>query len=379
MRFYGVKLMGNLDNFKIGAIEGVSALLILIAIIIAAIAVLAVIIICSIKAVKERKDAEEDRAEDEFFAEYGVTGEELRLNQQLTDMRSQLISQKRLKKQMLDEQHIVVVRESVEKPVEVVKEVVKEVPVEVIKEVPVEVVKEVEVIKEVPVEVVKEVPVEQPAPQPVEQGPVPVKPEELVPVKKEENWKNYDGEYEGVYYDPEDGCYYEGTPSPELAKRLEEYQAELAAKSKRKKKEVIVKKVTPPFLALKTPKNERKAPKKEEGFDLSVIYGKYVIEHVAKEDGKEEYFYTLYGPKDNVLYESSNYSALPYCKRAITRFQTHVLVGEYSIDVQDGKYFFVLRRKTYVHKGLECATFDEANSLINQVKSYAQTDIIREQ
>ncbi len=44
-----------------------------------------------------------------------------------------------------------------EVPVEVVKEVIKEVPVEVVKEVPVEVIKEVEVVKEVPVDVIKEV------------------------------------------------------------------------------------------------------------------------------------------------------------------------------------------------------------------------------
>ena len=391
--------MRNLACLKLGAVDGAAAAIVLVFILIAAIAVIGVVVVNILKAVKEHKDELEDKQEDEFFAEYGVSGEELRLNQQLAEMREKLISNKRVRQELLDEQHIVVVRERKEIPVEVPVAAPAEPQPEPVQEpvaTPVEeplpepapepVVEQeeptAEPIADEPVKA--EEPVAEPAPEPApeqkkEPEPTPVSVEELTPVKKEENWSRYDGEYEGVYYDPEDACYYEGTPSPELAKRLEEYQAELNAKSKKKKKAVIVKKVVPPFLALKTPKNERKEPQKQEGFDLSVIYGKYVIEHADKPDGTTEYYYTLYTPQNKIIYESSNYSALEYCKRAIPRFQTHVLVGDYSIEAENGKFFFMLRRKTYVHKGIEQNSFEDANALIAQVKSYAQTDIIREQ
>lgn len=441
--------MEFIENLKLGALEGITAAIVLLTVIVAAVAILIVILINGVKAVKEHKDALEDKKEDEFFAQYGVTGEELRLNRKLSEMREKLRSDKRIKEELLDEKHIVIVHDTVEVPVEaenietenadseneavaddvtavqedpVVYAEPEYVPEPVIEdEEPVaepESVEEPEPIEEAePIEDAE--PAEEVAPAedtvpeeaiPEEELPVTVEadtksepieakkesePEEdnrvvassdkLVPKKKEDDWSKYDGEYEGVYYDPEDACYYEGTPSPEIAEKLATKQAELEAqakkdkKNKKKKKEVIVKRIAPPFLALKTPKNERKKPESVEGFDESVIYGKYVIEHVTKEDGSEEYFYTLYAPNDKVLYESSNYSALEYCHRAITRFQTHVLVGMFMINVEDMKFYFELRRKTYVHKGEPQNTFEDANALVSEVKSYAQTDIIREQ
>ncbi|MDE6302755.1 MAG: hypothetical protein K2M36_04115, partial [Clostridia bacterium] len=196
---------------------------------------------------------------------------------------------------------------------------------------------------------------------------------------KEDDWSKYDGEYEGVYYDPEDACYYEGTPSPEIAEKLAQKQKELEEEAKNNRVEVIVKKIAPPFLPLKTPKNERKTPESVEGFDLAIIYGKYVVEHLDKEDGTQEWFYTLYNPSGEAIYLSNNYSEREYCIRAIPRFQTHVLVGEFHIEMADEKFHFELSRKTYVHKGELQNTFEEANAVIAQIKSYAQTDIIREQ
>ncbi len=115
-----------------------------------------------------------------------------------------------------------------------------------------------------------------------------------------------------------------------------------------------------------------------DGFDEAIIYGKYVIEHCQYE-GNEEYFYTLYDPAGKMLYESNNYSSLEYCKRAINRLKSHSIIGQFTIEAEGGKFFFVLKRKSYVHKGEPQVTFDQANDNMRQFKNYVQTDIIREQ
>ncbi len=375
---------GILENLRLGALDGIAALIVILVVVISAVAIIAVAIVNCIKAAKEHKDALEDKAEDEFFAEYGVTGEEMRLNRQLSEKRAKLLSNKRIREELLDEEHLIIVHDTVEVPVEAESSPVNEQPSQPVSEEPVR--------QEPPVEERNEKTVEEPAPavvaeetapEPVKEEkaeePKPVKPEKSALKKKPDDWSKYDGEYEGVYYDPEDACYYEGTPSPALAKKLAAKKAELDAEAKKNRKEVIVKKITPPFLALKTPKNKRNEPAKVDGFDESIIYGKYIVEHVSKEDGSEEYFYTLYSPSNKILYQSSNYSALEYVQRAITRFQTHVLVGSFLVEVEDSKFFFELRRKSYVHKGDPQNSFEEANALISEVKKYAQTDIIREQ
>ena len=72
-------------------------------------------------------------------------------------------------------------------------------------------------------------------------------------------------------------------------------------------------------------------------------------------------------------------ASLDYCKRAITRFKTHVLVGTYTTESVDGKFACVIKRKSYTHRADPCNTFEEAEALKKQIKSFAQTDIIREQ
>ena len=182
-----------------------------------------------------------------------------------------------------------------------------------------------------------------------------------------------------MYYDPEDACYYEGLPRPALAKKLAAKRAQLEEEQK-KNKGFVVKKISAPFLSLRTPKHPRKTPEKVQGFDEAVIYGKYVVEHAPNAETRaEEYFYTLYDPRGGVLYESNNYSSLEYCQRAILRFKTHVLIGEFKIEAINGKYAFVLSRKTYVHAGNPEDSYDDAFKRINKIKSYAHTDIIREQ
>lgn len=391
-----------MENLKLGPLEGYSALIVIIVLVLALAALVAVLVVSIIKALKERKDQKEDKAENEFYSEYGVNAEEMRLNQKLARLRGEVRDAMRGKKRAKTEE--TAQEGSPAAPVEEVKE---QEPVEEEKPVAEPIAQEPAPIEEVKEESAPE-PVQEPAPEPIpepvpepvaepvqepvaEPTPEPVVEEEpkkqgvaqpaakKVVKKKPDDWSKYDGTYEGYYYDPEDACYYEGTPSPALAKKLAAKEAELEALNANKDKKVIIKKVAPPFAALKTPKNVRKEPQKVAGFDESVIYGKYIIEHVDKEDGTQEYFYTLYDASGNDIYESSNYTTKEYCERAINRFKSHALIGTFTIEAADGKFFFVLKRKTYVHKGAPQNTFEDANARMKEIKSYAQTDIIREQ
>ena len=422
-----------MQDFKLGPLDGAAALIVIVVAIVAALALVAVFLVNIVKAVKERNDKKEDQAENEFFAEYGVTGEELRLNQKIAQKRQELLGLLRNKKiktaktaetipePVVHDEPVVTEEPIAEEPVQepipepVVQEEVKQEPApveepvkeELVKEEPVKEEVKVEPVQEPVVEPVKEEPikeehkvepVQEPVQEPisepvvqeeVKQEPAPVeepkkqgvaKPAANKVVKKKpDDWSKYDGTYEGYYYDPEDACYYEGTPSAALAKKLAAKEAELDALNANKDKKVVIKKVAPPFAALKTPKNKRQAPKPVAGFDESVIYGKYVIEHVDKEDGTQEWFYTLYDASGNNIYESSNYTTQAYCERAINRFKSHAIIGTYTIEAADGKFFFVLKRKTYVHKGSPQNTFEEANSHMREIKNFAQTDIVRVQ
>lgn len=387
-----------MENLKLGPLEGYSALIVIIVLVLALAALVAVLVVSIIKALKERKDQKEDKAENEFYSEYGVNAEEMRLNQKLARLRGEVRDAMRGKKRAKTEETA-----QEDSPAVPVEEVKGQEPVEEEKPVAEPIAQE-PVQEPAPVEEVKEEPAPEPIPEPVsepvaepvqepvlEPTPEPVAEEEpkkqgvaqpaakKVVKKKPDDWSKYDGTYEGYYYDPEDACYYEGTPSPALAKKLAAKEAELEALNANKDKKVIIKKVAPPFAALKTPKNARKEPQKVAGFDESVIYGKYIIEHVDKEDGTQEYFYTLYDASGNDIYESSNYTTKEYCERAINRFKSHALIGTFTIEAADGKFFFVLKRKTYVHKGAPQNTLEDANARMKEIKSYAQTDIIREQ
>ena len=417
-----------MPDFKLGPLDGASALIVIVVAIVAALALVAVFVVNIVKAVKERNDQKEDQAENEFFAEYGVTGEELRLNQKIAQKRQELLGLLRKKKVktaktaepasepiVQDEPAVTeepiaeepaqepaqepvsepVVQEEVkEKPALVEEPVKEEVKDEPVQEPVVEPVKEEPIKEESKVEPVQEPVAEEPVQEPVVQEEVKEEPAPVeepkkqgvakpaakkVVKKKPDDWSKYDGTYEGYYYDPEDACYYEGTPSAALAKKLAAKEAELDALNANKDKKVVIKKVAPPFAALKTPKNKRQAPKPVAGFDEAVIYGKYVIEHVDKEDGTQEWFYTLYDASGNNIYESSNYTTQAYCERAINRFKSHAIIGTYTIEAADGKFFFVLKRKTYVHKGSPQNTFEEANSHMREIKNFAQTDIVRVQ
>lgn len=366
-----------MENLKLGALEGISALIVILVLALAAVGILTVIIVSGIKAIKERKDAQEDEEENKFFEEYGVTGDELRLNQKMAEMRLKLASSKKFKKELLDGKHVVVVHEKIKgEPVVIEKtvEVPVEIPVEVPVEKPVEE-KAEEVAASAAVQEVEEVveTVEEPVDDRVVADPSEHKLVEKA--EKEDDWSNYDGDYEGIYYDPQCACYFEGEPDEETAAKLEAKRYELDGN----KHKVVVKKIIPPYAELKTAKNERQTPARVSGFDESLIYGKYIIEHAEKEDGGTEYFFTLYNPFNKVLYRSGNFRTLDYCKKGVTYFKSHVLNGEFAVCGADEKFYYELRRKNYVHVGEFVEGFDEAKSLIDAVKNYAHTDVVREQ
>lgn len=79
-----------MENLKLGPLEGYSALIVIIVLVLALAALVAVLVVSIIKALKERKDQKEDKAENEFYSEYGVNAEEMRLNQKLARLRGEV-------------------------------------------------------------------------------------------------------------------------------------------------------------------------------------------------------------------------------------------------------------------------------------------------
>jgi hypothetical protein len=450
--------MDLFDNLHIGSLTGLSALAVIVCIVVTGVLILVVFIINAIRAIKENKDAKEDTREKEFYKEYGLSPEEMRLNLKLARLRGQ---KRAIVRDELDHNETSTVQSLISEQAPAPEQAPQEEPLpEEPKEEPIpEEPKAEEPVQEPEPEPQPEPtpepepepeptpepepqpepepepqpePAPEPAPEPepepqpeepapkVEEAPAPTEepkeekestpipeqkqeePKEEAPLpeddaekatdagkkkqgivkpatkkvvkKKPDDWSKYEGDYEGYYYDPEDACYYEGEAPAALKKKLDEKRKELEAQNAKGEKKVVIKKIAPPFATLKTPKHERKAPAPVAGFDESVIYGKYVIEHTG-----DEYYYTLYDSSNKALYTSGNYSTLDYCKRAITRFKTHVLVGDYTTESVDGKFCCVIRRKTYTHRADPVATFDEAEALKKQIKSFAQTDIIREQ
>ena len=106
----------TMSDFKLGPIDGAAALIVLVVAILAAVCLVAVLIVSIIKAIKERNDQKEDQAENEFFAEYGVTGEELRLNQKIAQKRKELFELMRKKVRKVKDEPVV--EEVKDEPVE---------------------------------------------------------------------------------------------------------------------------------------------------------------------------------------------------------------------------------------------------------------------
>jgi uncharacterized protein YegP (UPF0339 family) len=215
---------------------------------------------------------------------------------------------------------------------------------------------------------VEQAPNEAPAPQPVNAVPSeenPIAADTLPIDQRQGDWSNYDGEYDGYYYDPIDVCYYEGK-APVYVQKM--YLPPV---------ERVVRKIKSPAAPLTEKAKESRVgvKRKSAGLDMADIYGQYIIEHNA--DG--EYYFTLYSNKEDTLYESHNYTSEQYCRDAISRFKKHVLAGTYDVVGKDGVYNYVLTRKLNVYTGPDKATREEADTSRKRMKYFAQTDVVRVQ
>lgn len=180
--------------------------------------------------------------------------------------------------------------------------------------------------------------------------------------ERQGNWDNYDGEYVGYYYDPLEGCYFKGNapvyvqrtylpaPPPPVVKRVMPACAPITSKPKAQRAELVMK----------------------DGFDIAKIYGQYVIGSEG-----DEYYFTLYSNKGELLYASDNYASRQYCVDAIKRFKRHVLVGAFSVEGEAGDYHYKLVRNLNTYLGPQKAVRVDAEKSMKDLKYYAQTDVVR--
>ena len=180
--------------------------------------------------------------------------------------------------------------------------------------------------------------------------------------ERQGNWDNYDGEYVGYYYDPLEGCYFKGNapvyvqrtylpaPPPPVVKRVMPACAPITSKPKAQRAELVMK----------------------DGFDIAKIYGQYVIGSEG-----DEYYFTLYSNKGELLYASDNYASRQYCVDAIKRFKKHVLVGAFSVEGEAGDYHYKLVRSLNTYLGPQKAVRVDAEKSMKDLKYYAQTDVVR--
>lgn len=180
--------------------------------------------------------------------------------------------------------------------------------------------------------------------------------------ERQGNWDNYDGEYVGYYYDPLEGCYFKGNAPVYVQKTY------LPAPPP-----PVVKRVMPPCAPITSkPKAQRPELVQKDGFDIAKIYGQYVVGNEG-----EEYFFTLYSNKGDLLYASDNYASKQYCLDAIKRFKKHVLAGSFSIEGEAGDYHYKLVRNLNTYIGPQKAVRVDAEKSMSDLKYYAQTDVIR--
>lgn len=193
-----------------------------------------------------------------------------------------------------------------------------------------------------------------------EENPIPANTRPLN--ERQGNWDNYDGEYVGYYYDPLEGCYFKGNAPVYVQKTY------LPAPPP-----PVVKRVMPPCAPITSkPKAQRPELVQKDGFDIAKIYGQYVVGNEG-----EEYFFTLYSNKGDLLYASDNYASKQYCLNAIKRFKKHVLAGSFSIEGEAGDYHYKLVRNLNTYIGPQKAVRVDAEKSMSDLKYYAQTDVIR--
>lgn len=183
------------------------------------------------------------------------------------------------------------------------------------------------------------------------------------PAERRGEWSNYEGEFKGYYFDPQENCYFEGK-APVYVQKM--YLPEPPPP--------VVKKVMPPCAPITSkPKAQRPALAARQGFDMASIYGQYVIGR----DG-DEYYFTLYSGAGELLYASENYLSEDFCRQAVNRFKKHVIAGAFSVeDNGDGGFRYRLVRNANTYLGPDKATRAEAEESVGGVKYFAQTDMVR--
>lgn len=227
-------------------------------------------------------------------------------------------------------------------------------------------------LEEAPAPLLEEAPApvlaEAPAPAPVSAVPSeenPIAADTLPIDQRQGDWSNYDGEYDGYYYDPIDVCYYEGK-APVYVQKM--YLPPV---------ERVVRKIKNPAAPLTEKAKETRVgiKRKNTGLDMSDIYGQYIIEHNAE----GEYYFTLYSNKEVTLYESHNYANEQFCRDAIKRFKKHVIAGTFDIVGKDGVFNYVLTRKLNTYTGPDKTSREDAETSRKRTKYFAQTDVVRVQ
>lgn len=180
--------------------------------------------------------------------------------------------------------------------------------------------------------------------------------------ERQGDWSNYEGEYKGYYYDPLEGCYFEGN-APVYVQKM--YLPEPPPP--------IVKRVMPPSAPITSkPKAVRPELQKRAGFDPASIYGQYVIGNEG-----DEYYFTLYSNKGEMLYASENYQTKQFCLDAVKRFKKHVLAGSFSVEGEAGDYHYKLVRNINTYIGPQKSVRVDAEDSIKELKYFAQTDVVR--
>ena len=255
-----------------------------------------------------------------------------------------------------------------EEPAETPAPVLEEAPAPVLEEAP------APAPTEAPAPVLEEAPAPAPTAEPAPApAPVSAVPSEENPIaadtlpidQRQGDWSNYDGEYDGYYYDPIDVCYYEGK-APVYVQKM--YLPPV---------ERVVRKIKNPAAPLTEKAKETRVgiKRKTTGLDMSDIYGQYIIEHNAE----GEYYFTLYSNKEVTLYESHNYANEQFCRDAIKRFKKHVIAGTFDIVGKDGVFNYVLTRKLNTYTGPNKTSREDAEASRKGTKYFAQTDVVRVQ
>jgi len=458
-----------LNSLKIGPFVEYEAFILLLTLIVVAVIVIVVLIVNGVKSIKEQNDKIEDKKEKEFFAEYGISPEEIRLNQKIANLRvvkkktptvkSKVLftnedNSNKFKSEDIDGSRIPqenilsnVVAENINvdntgvdsldntaPQVETTdiaaglvnnntatedlfakKEDVSTQAIDLGEPLPTtsSPVDEMEaafgvtpnespivepVLESAPISE----PVPEPAPEPVLETPAepiaepapaeqsaPETPSETEPVedsepegptkvkflkKKGESWLKYDGEYVGYYYDPVDAYYYKGKATPNIQSRIDEFKAFYASKSAENAEKINPKEEQPASVEIGTPKSQRPERAVPQAPDEAATQGLYVINHIG-----EEYFFTLYAPTGEEIYESGNFNTPEYAMQALKLYRKHLDTGVPAIVKTKGQFCWILKAKGIKYTGIHYAEQDQASKALENMQQFGHTDIIREE